>query len=100
MGCKGCGLKITGAFVRNLRCMRTKYCPGCAAVMIDAVGREAFFRCTGATNFYDAKTGSFGSKQTECRHKAWAELDPELAEEIAQATDIFVRDEPAAGKKR
>jgi len=99
MGCKACGAKISGQFVRNLRCMRTKYCPPCAAVMIDAVGREAFFRCTGATNFHDAKTGAIGTKQTECRHKAWAELDPELAEEIAKATEIFTRVDPAAGGK-
>ena len=88
MQCKGCDEKIKGRFVRNLTCMRTKFHPSCAAVLISAVGKKLYYDCMGRMSSTTEK-GHKRSEPIKCRHPIWS-TSKELSEEIEEARAMFL----------
>jgi hypothetical protein len=94
--CKGCDqlFEPDGRYVPTLICLRTKFHPACAAVLIHGLGPELFYECLArmsSREWIDKHTKLIPrEKLVDCRHPVWKK-DKDLMMIIDEGREILYR---------
>ena len=92
--CKGCDGEPEEFYVGSAVCLRTKFHPACAAIIIQAVGKRRFFECMGRLSRHkedgaprptklDETTGTFKPEVLDCHRFNYHELNKERESALA-----------------